>query len=317
MDPASLLLGSLLGAGVTGAVAVGIGKRLESELVHGVVGTVDPETTCHYWIPLDWTNALPTDLRSSGRDTFVFAANLMKYTYQEACKSVEKTFPHKAVVKPLPTQLQEIAWLYGVDRGDPELFGFAGLYHQEATPEQPFLVITVRGTMTRENWLTDFHAVQDNWIDGTKVHHGFLTVAKTLFSQIDVLLEEFPGLPVFIVGHSLGAAITGILSYYVWHRTRGSRYVKSIVFGCPRTGDPAFAEAVGRNTDAWNVQNLADVTVEVPLSITATLGDVYIYQHWQKVRAFTFNRGSIPENHHIQTYLEAVSTLPLTECITR
>lgn len=278
--------------------------RVTKQMISGLVG-IDPETTCHWWKPIDWESWLPQDLKSSDRDTFVFAANLLKYTYQKACKEVEGTFPNVPILEP-PSEIDFKEWIYAVDRGRRQLFGFVSIYKKQ------FLVITLRGSMVLDNWITDAHYKQVEWLDGHMVHEGFLRTAETTFAQLDSAIAKYPNLPIFIAGHSLGAGMTGIVSYYLWSKTgRGERYIKSIVFGCPRTGDPGFAETLSRNVVCFNVQNLADLVVDVPLSVMPHLfGKPYVYQHWDVVKSFTLDMGAVPDNHHIETYLRAVETLP-------
>lgn len=101
-----------------------------------------------------------------------------------------------------------------------------------------FVIVAVRGTLPRLNdWLLDLdkRKVHDG---GRRFHAGFyLDVTGALNDIVDAVPSD--DRPVYFTGHSMGAAIAGILPQ-LWPRTR-QRCMTPYTFAAPRFGDASVA----------------------------------------------------------------------------
>ncbi|GAB5036986.1 lipase family protein [Nannochloropsis oceanica] len=116
-------------------------------------------------------------------------------------------------------------------------------------PDKGVIIVAFAGTDTTslKNWIDDIDSILTPWPeDGCvhcRVHAGFLATYGALQSQllpaIQALLEQHPQAPIWITGHSLGAALAVLcmldllaLSYPVTQTT---------TFGQPRVGNKEFS----------------------------------------------------------------------------
>jgi len=93
-----------------------------------------------------------------------------------------------------------------------------------------------------------------------KVHRGFIDAFQKVGSEIKAELAKYDGLgiPIFITGHSLGAALALIATRYLCADSSGATYT----FGSPRVGDDIFFRNV--RTPVYRVANGADGVTRVP-----------------------------------------------------
>jgi hypothetical protein len=101
-----------------------------------------------------------------------------------------------------------------------------------------FVVIAVRGTRVRrlDDWLLDFKAMRIRR-RGLQYHAGFYSDAVGALAEIIKAVPD-DGRPIYFTGHSMGAAIAGILPQ-VW--TRPQKLMTPYTFASPRFGDAAAA----------------------------------------------------------------------------
>eukprot|EP00049_Salpingoeca_infusionum_P005316 m.90811 g.90811 ORF g.90811 m.90811 type:complete len:295 (-) comp12929_c0_seq1:56-940(-) len=114
-------------------------------------------------------------------------------------------------------------------------------------PVQSYAVVAYRGSSNLMNWLYDFDFIKMN-VSGTtaRVHSGFydcwLELKDEVFSAMNTVLKKCPHCTqVYVTGHSLGAAISGLCAFDL-ARDKPSLSVHLHNFGMPRVGDIQFAQ---------------------------------------------------------------------------
>jgi hypothetical protein len=130
--------------------------------------------------------------------------------------------------------------------------------------ENPCLVIAFRGSDEIEDWGINARAYQTSFNEKGKVHRGFkkayLSIKEELVSGL-----EYNSLPVFITGHSLGAALAVLASTDLYE----DEYFDSCyTFGSPRIGNPEFVDYV-RSNNVYRIVNNSDVVTTVPIDFAA------------------------------------------------
>ncbi|TKY86142.1 hypothetical protein EX895_004967 [Sporisorium graminicola] len=119
-----------------------------------------------------------------------------------------------------------------------------------------------------------------------EVHGGFqdtwLRTADSVLAQVQSALADHPGAAILTVGHSLGAAISLFDALYL-KKQLPSTSVHSIVFGQPRTGNQAFADAVDANLAGFvHINNGNDPVPRLPPTFNGYVhssGEIWINPH--------------------------------------
>jgi len=148
-----------------------------------------------------------------------------------------------------------------------DLFAFAGFSKHLRAP-----VVAFRGTDSRSiyNWAENMRYWRSDLplpvpgADGSLVHTGFYAswnsskLAPALTAAAAALVERWPGKPLYVVGHSLGAALATVASVDLrarleaMQRSEEKPYrpldVRLVTFGSPRVGNDAFASFVRQAT---------------------------------------------------------------------
>lgn len=95
------------------------------------------------------------------------------------------------------------------------------------------------------NWITNFDATMT--LHGReRIHAGFLRATLAVRPMLESALRRHhtSGRPLYVVGHSLGAALAVVAARLI--ASEGPLSVSGVyAFGMPRTGDKAFSEACG------------------------------------------------------------------------
>ena len=151
--------------------------------------------------------------------------------------------------------------LFGLSTGFGLLGHGQGLYQGDS-------VITIRGTASLRDGLTDAHFGLSGGSNGSMVHAGF---NKTFYSMKPALQEfvaanirdKITGC-VHIVGHSLGGALATLSAD--WIKAEYSLPVKLYTFGSPRVGLDNFSRAATSRIDKiYRCTHGADPVTKVPL----------------------------------------------------
>ena len=120
----------------------------------------------------------------------------------------------------------------------------------------PFTVLAFRGTDGVRDWFTDLDCLRFRWSMGGRVHRGFAKAVLRVWDEIETLLAPLDA-PLFVTGHSLGAALATLAA-----TLRPARAVYN--FGSPLVGDEEFTERLGAVRLHRLVNNLDIVTTLPP-----------------------------------------------------
>lgn len=183
------------------------------------------------------------------------------------------------------------------------------------------LYIGFRGTMTTEEWRTDFQSTLQGVIPtelkntqsqtsitenpdftNIKIHKGFLEMFNDFKEDLTVILEEEQPDRIFVAGHSLGAAIATLFGLQFYNDYNLVIYT----FGSPRVGNTEFSDFVKNNYTIQRIYNRADLVSDVPLSVMFNTGGThipYIYKHAGISRSFNLNWEGWMNNHSIPIFL--------------
>ncbi|THV02157.1 lipase class 3 family protein [Dendrothele bispora CBS 962.96] len=172
--------------------------------------------------------------------------------------------------------------------GDAVQFWYVGF-----SPSQKTVIVAHQGTDTSEfeALLTDSEFVLEP-LDSSlfpgvsssiETHNGFAAeqakTATTILSAVQTTLTAHSVNSVTLVGHSLGAAISLLDSIYLpLHLPSGTTF-RSVLYGLPRVGNPAFADYVDAHASVTHINNKEDVVPILPgkfLGFAHPNGEVHI-----------------------------------------
>lgn len=153
------------------------------------------------------------------------------------------------------------SWSCGPACGFHPNFKVQGVYHNTTIDSQGYtgydpssnsIVVAFRGSSNIPNWLNDLDFIFTEYPNpscGCKVHQGFLgewmSMAYNVLNDVQTLTNQYGNIPVFVTGHSLGAAVSILAAMDII--THVTQDVTVYNFGEPRVGDPTFAAwAAGR-----------------------------------------------------------------------
>ena len=183
--------------------------------------------------------------------------------------------------------------------------------------------VTFRGTKSLEDWLSDFTfpLVAHPW---GQAEEGF----SSLYAQCSADVQTFvkgagspPG--VLTTGHSLGAALAVLAAADLV--TSGVASAAAMVsFAGPRVGNPPFADQFNRRVaQRWRVVNTEDLVTTLPIATASLFGGggvphtklggllalarTFNYEHVGIPVSFTTHNGTIPANHAMQVYIDALN----------
>lgn len=110
------------------------------------------------------------------------------------------------------------------------------------------ITVVFRGTSSALNWKTDLEMqlIEYPYCEGCKVHRGFYSAAKSLYSQLVPILfytSSLNPIHVTFTGHSLGAALAELVAgeYTAMKEQPSKTVVNAMGFGKPRVGNKAYA----------------------------------------------------------------------------
>ena len=180
--------------------------------------------------------------------------------------------------------------------------------------------VTFRGTVTLEDWLSDltFPQVAHPW---GQTEQGFSDVYKQCSADAQAAVKSAGAPNVFVTGHSLGAALATLATADLVNSGVAAK-AGMYSFAGPPVGDLAFAAEFNRRVAAgWRVVNTEDLVTTVPLAtpelfasgvphsplgMVLTLARDLNYEHVGTAVCFTTHNGTIPANHAMQVYINAL-----------
>ena len=127
--------------------------------------------------------------------------------------------------------------------------------------DKPCLVIVFRGTDEVDDWNINLHAYQSSFDSRGKVHSGFKKAYLSIKDELHEYLNQC-SLPLFITGHSLGAALATLATSEL---QSNENLDSCYTFGSPRTGNKVFVDSI-KCKQIYRVVNNCDVVTTVPIN---------------------------------------------------
>lgn len=191
------------------------------------------------------------------------------------------------------------------------------------------IVVAFRGTEIRSvgdvKTDLDLTLVPDP-TSGGRVHRGFLKATESIINDVQRAIGPNCNMPIFVVGHSLGAAIATLVAHRL--HAGGEMVAQVHTFGSPRVGDALFAASYNR--DLRHVterhQNCCDIITRVPSVIQGyhhvgqlryydAMGGVndhssWLYRAWDSLSARVMHWGRLPTrgiaDHMLNAYMSCL-----------
>jgi Lipase (class 3) len=112
-------------------------------------------------------------------------------------------------------------------------------------------VLAYRGTVfdSVRNWLADVSFAHTQWITSGSVHLGFSRVEQQLWPFVESFFADpaHPKKPLWVTGHSLGAAVATLAASHIHQALPTVNLEKVYVFAQPRVGDRTFVSDYGQD----------------------------------------------------------------------
>ncbi|NMM40436.1 lipase family protein [Pseudoalteromonas arctica] len=129
-------------------------------------------------------------------------------------------------------------------------------------------VITIRGTDTLADALTDATCTATTGYTGSSVHKGFQTTVASFIDSIDQYMSKPEVLSskgiIHCVGHSLGGSLATLVADYI--KSKYGKIVYLYTFGAPRPGKKDFSiQCGGRIDKVFRCVHGADPVPKVPV----------------------------------------------------
>jgi len=155
-------------------------------------------------------------------------------------------------------------------------FSLVAIFNSDETDTQAFLakcddyaVLSFRGTEVskKQDMVTDARALKVSAVEG-RVHGGFFSAYKSIRQEIMQALPKVIEMPIYITGHSLGAALATVATQLLENEQIDKaplrdRIAACYTFGSPRVGNQGFDEKF--KSAVYRVVNTTDVVTVVPL----------------------------------------------------
>ena len=147
-----------------------------------------------------------------------------------------------------------------------------GFYSKE-TDTQAFLakssdgyaVLAFRGTEVtkRQDVIIDATAMRVSVLEG-RVHTGFRVAYESVAKEIEESILKLKDTPLYITGHSLGAALATVATQRLEHNPRIREIIAACyTFGSPRVGDSHYD--IEFKAPIYRVVNTTDIVTVIPL----------------------------------------------------
>lgn len=152
-------------------------------------------------------------------------------------------------------------------------FRLVQIFNSDKTDTQAFLaangdfaVLAFRGTEVKKkkDVLTDLRATQIVAIEGG-VHRGFQGAYDSVKDEVEKALASLDKkLPIYLTGHSLGAALATVATQNLDQRSKfRDRIAACYTFGSPRVGNTKYDRAF--KAPIYRMVNTTDIVTVIPL----------------------------------------------------
>lgn len=166
------------------------------------------------------------------------------------------------------------------------------------------VVIAFRGTQGTTEWITDSDVSFRRFPfapNAGSTHDGFTGIYASMRERILTSLRRVPtGRPLYVTGHSLGAALATL---HAMDAAVNLRFPSLLMynFASPRVGDRRFVARYNEVVkNSVRFVNTADIVPKLPSTVTG-------YEHVQVPWDFTTDTGTRAGNHALKTYTAAIA----------
>jgi len=174
------------------------------------------------------------------------------------------------------------------------------------TKDNQFAVLAFRGTEVTKfkDVRIDVMASKKSVLDG-RVHSGFRVAYESVAPEIEEEVLKLGDVPLYITGHSLGAALATIATQRLEHNPRiREKIAACYTFGSPRVGNSEYD--IEFKSPIYRVVNTTDIVTVIPL---LAMGYVHIGDvRYLGIREGEFYRG-VPVLRRLLLFLTAIFKL--------
>ena len=146
-------------------------------------------------------------------------------------------------------------------------------FNSKETDTQAFLaknsdgyaVLAFRGTemAKRQDMKIDAKAMRVSVLEG-RIHSGFRIAYDSIAKEIEASILKLKEIPLYITGHSLGAALATVATQRMEHNPRLRELIAACyTFGSPRVGDKHYD--IEFKSPIYRVVNTTDIVTIIPL----------------------------------------------------
>jgi len=209
-----------------------------------------PGKATTYFDALDQTMFEP-DAPSYSKINAWWLAELCRLSYREEADEQNNAQPPTRQQALDKVQLKEVQFF---NEGATE----AALIKPKDSSAVRFAALVFRGTTDIKDWLTNVRIAPSPWAGRGLVHKGFAEALNLVWDKVAASINEnVPSdCPLFIAGHSLGAALATLAA-----SLRQPRALYT--FGSPRVGDEEFGATLS-GVRVFRVVNNRDAVTTVP-----------------------------------------------------
>ena len=154
------------------------------------------------------------------------------------------------------------------------------------------------------------------------VHEGFKVLYSSMHTSILDALSRTQYKPTYVVGHSLGGAMTNLCMYNLFKtKTRNATEMYGLTIGSPRIGNRKFAEYFSiNNLRLFQLRNTGDVFPTTPWMKTPSIKGkkkLFEYVHAGQGLAFYSHSTNMMYAHSLITYQQNLNPSGLTPVFER
>lgn len=170
-----------------------------------------------------------------------------------------------------------------------------------------FVVLSFRGTQPDkwEDVKTDARFVKKKTIDG-KVHTGFKQAFEDVKAPIlDALRNQIGNMPLYITGHSLGAALATVATQELEEEFH-DQIAACYTFGSPRVGDGKYEKAI--KAPFYRIVNTTDIVTLLPfmLGTFVHVGDSRYLSRSKADGVYQLYRGIPYVRRFVEAFIETI-----------
>lgn len=131
-----------------------------------------------------------------------------------------------------------------------------------------------RGSSSPTDFVTDASIIKVPYLDGSRVHNGFLNAFKSvqiqLWAGLNTAVSKLGGISgvrnIIISGHSLGGALTVVSAFTLASvKEDWAGKIKTVTVGCPRVGNHLFKRLYNQRVpQSLRIVHNNDIVTRVP-----------------------------------------------------